>query len=158
MDVYVLITQPDETEVPDLDIIVYPDFRKDEDGAAWLPTVEVKISTDTDDHAEAFAQAMRAIAPVGGIVEKVTVDRGEIVRHIDGVPHEVPYTIVGVSEIARTRGVSRQHISRQSNEQGFPPVLANLSAGPVWQAGEVLRHLRDAARQKRGRSNTRARY
>lgn len=158
MDVYVLITQPDKTEVPDLDVIVYPDFRKEEDGAPWLPTVEVKFFADTEDHAEAFAMAMRAVVPIGGTVEKVTVDRGEIVRVIDGVPHEVPYTIVGVSEIARTRGVSRQHISRQSNESRFPPVLANLSAGPVWQAGEVLRHLRDAARQKRGRSNTRARY
>ena len=45
--------------------------------------------------------------------------------------------LAGVAEVAKMLGVSRQRVSQLAKTSGFPGPLADLAAGPVWDARDV---------------------
>lgn len=47
------------------------------------------------------------------------------------------HRLVGAAEIAAMLGVSRQHVHQLTRRPGFPPPLAELAMGTVWD-GEVI--------------------
>jgi len=52
-----------------------------------------------------------------------------------------PEGFLGVTEVARELGVSRQRVSELRVKPGFPAPVAELSAGPVWKASSLRRFL-----------------
>jgi len=47
--------------------------------------------------------------------------------------------LMGVAEVARRLGVSRQRVSELARRKGFPAPVAKLAAGPVWLESSVAR-------------------
>ncbi len=45
--------------------------------------------------------------------------------------------LVGVAEIARMLGVSRQRVSQLAETEQFPEPTVRLSAGPVWKREDI---------------------
>jgi hypothetical protein len=66
-----------------------------------------------------------------------------------------PETYLGVTEVARELGVSRQRLSELRTRRDFPAPVAELAAGPVWRASTLLRFIEDWER-KPGRPRKRA--
>ncbi|MGH2769000.1 MAG: hypothetical protein ACRDJF_00515 [Actinomycetota bacterium] len=58
----------------------------------------------------------------------------ELTREVDR-PNFTP--LVGVTELARILGVSRQRASELARSRTFPKPLANLASGPVWAEDAV---------------------
>jgi hypothetical protein len=52
-----------------------------------------------------------------------------------------PEGFLGVTEVARELGVSRQRVSELRARPGFPAPIAELAAGPVWKASSLRRFL-----------------
>lgn len=50
--------------------------------------------------------------------------------------------LVGVAEIARFLGVSRQRVQQLSQTSDFPKPVARLSAGTIWERQDVVRWAR----------------
>jgi hypothetical protein len=57
---------------------------------------------------------------------------------------------LGVTEVARELGVSRQRVSELRARPGFPAPIVELAAGPVWKASSLRRFL-DSWERKPGR-------
>jgi hypothetical protein len=55
--------------------------------------------------------------------------------------------LVGIAELAKLAGVSRQRASILARRAGFPDPLATLAAGPVWDLHAVRRFLEGWTRQ-----------
>lgn len=55
--------------------------------------------------------------------------------------------LVGVSEIAKILGVSRQRAGAIARGSGFPRPVEELAAGPVWRRSDLGHFLRDWARR-----------
>lgn len=51
--------------------------------------------------------------------------------------NETQSVLVGVSEIAKMLGLTRQRVSALSKRADFPSPLATLASGPVWRAGDL---------------------
>jgi prophage regulatory protein len=47
--------------------------------------------------------------------------------------------LMGAAEIGRLLGVSRQRVQQLVNTDGFPPPLATLDMGKVWDGQQVRR-------------------
>jgi hypothetical protein len=47
--------------------------------------------------------------------------------------------LLGVSEVAAALGVSRQRVSELAESDDFPPPIARLKAGPIWQRSQISR-------------------
>ena len=47
--------------------------------------------------------------------------------------------LVGAREIAAMLGVTRQRVYQLSQEPGFPPPVAELGLGKVWETADVER-------------------
>lgn len=45
--------------------------------------------------------------------------------------------LVGVTEIARMLGLTKQRVSTLSRREDFPTPLATLASGPIWRAGDL---------------------
>jgi hypothetical protein len=58
-------------------------------------------------------------------------------REIDREPERY----LGVTEVARELGVSRQRVSELRSRPGFPAPIAEIAAGPVWKASSLTRFL-----------------
>lgn len=54
---------------------------------------------------------------------------------------------LGVSEIARMLGVSRQRVSELRARPDFPDPVAELAAGPVWKETHLLRFIEEWPRK-----------
>jgi hypothetical protein len=67
-------------------------------------------------------------------------------REID----QEPEGYLGVTEVARELGVSRQRVSELRARSGFPSPIAELAAGPVWKASSLRRFV-DSWERKPGR-------
>lgn len=57
----------------------------------------------------------------------------------------------GVSEVARFLGVTSQRVSQLKHQRGFPAPIAELSAGPVWDLGQIERWKAAGLQRPRGR-------
>jgi hypothetical protein len=60
-------------------------------------------------------------------------------------------SLVGIAEIARTLGVSKQRASELSRQSSFPRPLATLAAGPFWDRHAIARFLEKWPRRRTGR-------
>ena len=56
--------------------------------------------------------------------------------------------LMGLTEIARLLGVSRQRVHQLSKADGFPEPAAVLAAGPVWETATVEAWARETGRLK----------
>lgn len=45
--------------------------------------------------------------------------------------------LVGISEVARALGITKQRVSVLSKRSDFPAPLARLTSGPVWRIGDI---------------------
>lgn len=107
----------------------------------------------TGDPAEAVT---RALGLFWGAAEKVgfvlgQVERIEAVtderlqRHLEEPAERDPY--LGVAEVARMLGVSRQRVSELRGRPGFPEPVAELASGPVWRGWQLRRFLEEWPRR-----------
>ena len=55
--------------------------------------------------------------------------------------------LVGLTEIAAMLGVSKQRADQLSRKPDFPPPVANLSSGRVWETRSIQAWARRAGRQ-----------
>lgn len=53
---------------------------------------------------------------------------------------------MGISEIAKFLGVSRQRVGQLAAGENFPQPVARLAAGPIWEAADVERWARETGR------------
>lgn len=53
---------------------------------------------------------------------------------------------MGVAEVAKFLGVSRQRVNQLSHGADFPEPVARLAAGPVWHTGDIERWARETGR------------
>ncbi len=56
--------------------------------------------------------------------------------------------LVGITEIARLLGVSRQRVGQLAKAETFPSPAAVLAAGPVWERADVDRWAQESGRLK----------
>lgn len=160
MEVRLVVIDPEASQHPGLDIVELTDFRPEAPAdepplRPWVKAAEVLVEVETNDPASALSQAMSAVAAIGGSVASAQVQVINRLFDRDGEEHELPYELIGVSETARVKGCSRQHISNLAITDEFPKVRAALKAGPVWRVGDVLRYLRDVDSKRDGRSRRR---
>ena len=101
--------------------------------------------------------AQRAIALFEDACAKAGVSHGGIAHveilteeYVDRELEQEPETYLGVSEVARVLGVSRQRVSELRRSEGFPVPIAELAAGPVWK-GSSLRRFTDSWERRPGR-------
>jgi hypothetical protein len=145
MDVLLTIVDPDKDNSEDLDIVeitftVADDVNK---------VLGVTYSYDGEDFAAGIIEALAAVKPLGGRVVRV--------MGRNGASDAVECSLVGVSEYAEIKDVSRQYASNRANMKGFPAREAYLGIGPVWEQIDVLRFERDyqpargGGRRRRGR-------
>ena len=49
-----------------------------------------------------------------------------------------PLRLAGLAEVAELLGVTKRSASRYARRHDFPGTVARLTAGPIWDADEVL--------------------
>jgi len=81
-----------------------------------------------------------------GIARVDLLTEAYLEREID----QEPEGYLGVTEVAKDFGVSRQRVSELRARPGFPAPIAELAAGPVWKASSLRRFL-DSWERKPGR-------
>jgi hypothetical protein len=92
--------------------------------------------------------AERAITVFGDACSKAGISHGGI-AHVEILTEEYfdrevdqdPETFLGVSEVARELGVSRQRVSELRRSEAFPAPIADLAAGPVWKGSSLRRFI-----------------
>jgi prophage regulatory protein len=66
-----------------------------------------------------------------------TTGAAEVLRKGDELVTLRPVTFVGVHEIAQLLGVTRQRVHALTRDPGFPPPIAVLAIGKIWDAHAV---------------------
>jgi hypothetical protein len=124
-------------------------------------TFGVYVSDDGSNPAVAWASvAERAITVFGDACSKAGLSHGGIAHveilteeYFDREVEQEPETYLGVSEVARKLGVSRQRVSELRRSDTFPAPIADLAAGPVWK-GSSLRRFIEGWERRPGRPRT----
>jgi predicted DNA-binding transcriptional regulator AlpA len=62
-----------------------------------------------------------------------------VAQHIVNEAESNVPDLLGVSEVAAALGVSRQRVSELAESDDFPPPIARLKAGPIWQRSQISR-------------------
>ena len=70
--------------------------------------------------------------------------------NLDRLLNEPAETYLGVSEVAKLLGVSRQRVSELRTSEAFPAPVAEIAAGPVWK-GSSLRRFVETWERRPGR-------
>jgi len=83
-----------------------------------------------------FDEACRSLGLDHGGVARGTVLTDEM---LDRELAQEPETYLGVTELARTLGVSRQRVAELRVRPDFPAPVASLAAGPVWRDSTLRR-------------------
>jgi len=76
-------------------------------------------------------------------LEAVTDER--LQRELERPIEQDPY--LGVTEVARLLGVSRQRVSELRGRPGFPEPVAELASGPIWRGWQLRRFLEEWPRR-----------
>jgi len=71
-------------------------------------------------------------------------------KHDSELVEPLVYELVGISEIAREIGVTRQRASKLARQHGFPAPIVELASGPVWTRSSLTRFV-DHWNRKPGR-------
>lgn len=103
-------------------------------------------SSVTNRGLEIFEAACEKLGLTQGIA-RVDVMGGE---YLDRELDREPETYLGVTEVARELGVSRQRVSELRTSIAFPAPVAEIAAGPVWR-GSSLKRFIDTWERKPGR-------
>lgn len=92
--------------------------------------------------------AERAVIVFEDASSKAGVSHGGIAHieiltdeYFDREIQQEPETYLGVSEVARELGVSRQRVSELRRAEAFPAPIADLAAGPVWNGSSLKRFI-----------------
>jgi hypothetical protein len=122
-------------------------------GGSILPGPGVQASVRAADANQAFSRAFegfgKALADVGieavqpfraELVQEVLVDR--LLKHDSRIPQ-----LVGLAELAKLLGVSKQRVSELRARDDFPKPIADLAAGPVWALPMLQRFLKEWPRR-----------
>ena len=64
-----------------------------------------------------------------------------------GIEESNAPNIVGVAEVAKVLGVSKQRASELARSADFPRPIAFLASGPVWRLSGIARYAREWARR-----------
>jgi hypothetical protein len=91
-----------------------------------------------------FREACDKVGIRHGGIAKVEVFTG---TYLDRELEQEPEGFVGVTEIARELGVSRQRVSELRGRADFPAPVAELAAGPVWKLSNLKRFIREWPRK-----------
>ncbi|MBA3738529.1 MAG: hypothetical protein H0W97_08155 [Actinobacteria bacterium] len=62
-------------------------------------------------------------------------------EYFDREVEQEPETYLGVSEVARELGVSRQRVAELRRSEAFPAPIADIAAGPVWKGSSLTRFI-----------------
>lgn len=54
------------------------------------------------------------------------------------IPGAIPQRLVGITEIAALRGISKQRIFQHAQKENFPEPIARLAMGPIWDEAKVI--------------------
>lgn len=108
-------------------------------------TVGARFHVKADEPEEAVPFALRIFRAAA---ERVGLVLGEI-EFVEAVTDErlqrdleqPPDTYLGVSEVARLLGVSKQRVSELRSRPDFPAPVAELASGPVWRGSQLRRFL-----------------
>ena len=112
-------------------------------------TFGVYVLDDGSNPAVAWASvAERAITVFGDACTKAGLSHGGIAHveilteeYFDRDVEQEPETYLGVTEVARELGVSRQRVSELRRAETFPAPIADLAAGPVWKGSSLRRFI-----------------
>lgn len=104
--------------------------------------VSVRFSVDAPTVEDACQEALalfRRALPTLQVFRIGAETADELDRRLaeDGAPE-----LLGVTELARALGVSKQRISELTESGRFPAPVARLKAGPVWQRSAIARFVR----------------
>lgn len=98
--------------------------------------LETTLTVKAIDVRQAAVKAVEAVTnKVAGIVlavEAMTTDEADRRDAQRGA-------LVGVTEVGRMLGISKQRVSTLSKRGDFPAPLVKLVSGPVWRAGDLSR-------------------
>lgn len=137
MEVLLAICEPENLEVDGM-VLVPVDFGHD------LPTVGTIVKVRSNDLGSAIIEALERVRPVGGRIIHV-LGRDERDR--------LSFPLVGVSEFANMRGVTRQYASTVADKKGFPDPEAQLAATKVWHIVDVAVWLHNYDLRRTGSKN-----
>ena len=104
-------------------------------------TLAAQFECDTDDAANAVVEATAAFRQLGGRIVWMEAESDD---------HGIETPIVGVSEYADMKNVTRQHASAISQYASFPAPTTVLRSGPVWPLAAIAVH--EATHKRRGRA------
>jgi hypothetical protein len=93
---------------------------------------------------EIFLGACEKAGIIPGQIAKIEVFTGS---YLDAELEQEPEGFVGVTEVARELGVSRQRVSELRARPDFPAPVAELAAGPVWKVSNLRRFVREWPRK-----------
>ena len=96
---------------------------------------------------DTFSRACEILGLEHGGLARVAIAASEMLTLENDQPSEELY---GVTELARTLGVSRQRLAELRTRQDFPSPIVELAAGPVW-TGSSLRRFEAVWERKPGR-------
>jgi len=111
-----------------------------------------QVSVLTHDSVEASRMAVE-------LFEKAAAQAGvhlEEIEHVDVMTEEFqhralfeeePESFLGVTEIGKVLGVTKQRISQLRSLPGFPEPAAELAAGPIWRASTLKRFIEEWPRK-----------
>ena len=114
-----------------------------EEGAALARSFADAMLAGTD----TFSRACEILGLEHGGLARVAIAASEMLTLENDQPSEELY---GVTELARTLGVSRQRLAELRTRQDFPSPIVELAAGPVW-TGSSLRRFEAVWERKPGR-------
>lgn len=103
-------------------------------GIAGGPGVTMSVLAEDDLEAARKGQVAFVAAAIKADIFDIRPVRTEVMTeaYADAWLERRPPGLVGVSEIARALGVSKQRVSELRRRQDFPKPVAELAAGPVW--------------------------
>ena len=124
-------------------------------GLSGGPGATFCVTVVGDDQSAAFGIAgVRAVEIFQQACEKVGVEHRGIARvevlddvYLEREVSQEPARYVGVSEIAKLLGVSRQRVSELRAREDFPWPVAELAAGPVWTLSSLQRFIAEWPRR-----------
>jgi len=111
----------------------------------------VQVTVDATDPAEAVRTALELFDEAAGRAGLGDAEAARVEVMTDEAftrwLEEPPPALVGVSEIAKLLGVSKQRVSELRQRPDFPAPIAELAAGPVWMLPSLQQFLKGWTRK-----------
>ena len=120
-----------------------------EQAPVWAVQLTIEDAEEPTQAAEWALRAARDAAAKAGLPlwPVVKLEATEWERFDASLDEPNTPDLVGVAELAKLCGVSRQRASALARSDGFPEPLAELASGPVWDLRMVQRFVRQWSRK-----------